>query len=243
MRNVHAHIHCRLMSQTQHRPLAVVFDLDGVLLDSGPCHSSAFEEVFRPFGIRDFDYTQYAGWKTASVIEDVLRGAGQAAGAQRIAELAAEKSRLAREKLIALNPVAPGCIPVLEQLSREYALALASSGSRASIALFLSANGCAHLFRSVLCGDDVRSAKPDPEIYRRTFDALHIAPLDAIVVEDAVAGIQAALAAGAGAVIGVEGTCAASQLMAAGATTVIHGIGEIPALLCDAYASAISTRN
>ncbi len=231
------------MSLTPHRPLAVVFDLDGVLLDSAPCHSGAFEEVFRPFGIQDFDYAQYAGWKTANVVEAVLRRAGHNPAPQLVLDLAAEKSRLAREKLVASNPVAPDCIPVLERLSREYTLALASSGSRASIALFLSANGCAHLFRSVLCGDDVSSAKPDPEIYRRAFDALHIAPLDAIVVEDAVAGIQAALAAGAGAVIGVEGTCAASQLMAAGANTVIHGIGEIPALLCDAYASAISTRN
>jgi len=243
VRNVHAHIHCRLMSQTQHRPLAVVFDLDGVLLDSGPCHSSAFEEVFRPFGIRDFDYTQYAGWKTASVIEDVLRGAGQAPGAQRIAELAAEKSRLAREKLIALNPVAPGCIPALEQLSREYALALASSGSQASIALFLASNGCAHLFRSVLCGDDVNCAKPHPEIYRRTFAALHIEPRDAMVVEDAVAGIQSARAAGAGSVIGVEGTCSAAQLAGAGASAVIRGVNELPGFLCDAYAGAVSTRN
>jgi len=237
VRNIDGHIHWRLMSVTQDRPLAVVFDLDGVLLDSAPCHNRAFEEVFRPFGISDFDYSRYAGWKTANVIEDVLRGAGRSPAPQLVSELAAEKSRLARVELLAANPIAPNCVPVLEELARDYALALASSGSRASIALFLSSNGCAHLFQSVLCGDDVRCAKPDPEIYLRTFAALDVAPQAAIVVEDAIAGIQAARAAGAGFVIGVEGTCPASQLTAAGAGWVIRGVSALPVFLCSSYAS------
>jgi beta-phosphoglucomutase len=231
------------MNAARRRPLAVVFDLDGVLIDSATCHSRAFEAVFRPFGIRDFDYGRYAGWKTANVIEDVLRKAGLEPAPQRIAELAAEKSRLAREKLLELNPVAPDTIHVLERLSREYRLGLASSGSRASIALFLASNACADLFQSVLCGDDVKNAKPHPEIYQRTFGALGIDPADALVIEDAVAGIQSAIAAGAGAVIGMEGTCPASQLTAAGASEVIRGVSDLPELLCDAYENAGSARN
>jgi HAD superfamily hydrolase (TIGR01509 family) len=229
------------MRAAQQRPLALVFDLDGVLLDSAPCHNRAFEEVFRPFGIRDFDYRQYAGRKTVNVIEEVLRRAGLEPGPQLISELAAEKSRLARDELRAANPVAPECIPVLTQLSREYALALASSGSRASIALFLAANRCAHLFRSVLGGDDVSCAKPHPEIYQRTFATLDVVPRAALVVEDAVAGIQAARAAGAGAVIGVEGTCSPAQLSAAGASGVIRGVSDLPRFLCEAYENAVST--
>jgi HAD superfamily hydrolase (TIGR01509 family) len=227
----------------QRRPLALVFDLDGVLLDSAPCHNRAFEEVFKPFGILDFDYRKYAGRKTADVIEEVLRGAGLEPAPQLISKLAAEKSRLAREELREANPVTPDCIPVLTQLSREYALALASSGSRASIELFLTSNRCAHLFRSVLCGDDVSCAKPHPEIYQRTFATLDIDPGAGLVVEDAVAGIQAARAAGAGAVIGIEGTCSASQLSTAGASEVIRGISDLPRFLCDAYDNAVSTEN
>lgn len=230
------------MHRAQPRPLAVVFDLDGVLLNSAPCHRYAFEEVFRPFGIRDFEYRQYAGWKTSNVIEAVLRSAGREPAPQMIAELAAEKSRLARETILESNPVAPDSILVLERLSKEYMLALASSGSRASIALFLSSNGCAHLFQSVLCGDDVSCSKPHPEIYQRTFAALNVTPGNAIVVEDAVAGIQAARAAGAGAVIGVEGTCAPPELTAAGASAVIRGVRELPEFLCDSYASPVSPK-
>jgi beta-phosphoglucomutase len=253
-RNAATHIHWRagprefapvnrLMIAAQRRPLAVVFDLDGVLLDSAPCHRRAFEEVFQPFDIRDFDYRDYAGWKTADVVKHVLQLAGHDADPLLVLELAAEKSRLARECLIEANPVAPGCVPVLERLSKEYPLALASSGSRASIALFLSGNNCAHLFQSVLCGDDVTSAKPDPEIYRRSFASLRVAPANAAVVEDAVAGIQAAHAAGAGTVIGMEGTCSASRLTEAGATAVVQRMLDLPALLCHSYESAVSTKN
>jgi len=230
-------------SAVQQRPLALVFDLDGVLLDSAPCHNRAFQKVFKPLGIRDFDYRRYAGWKTANVIEDVLRSAGLEPAAQLISELSAEKSRLAREELRAANPVVSECVPVLRILSRQYALALASSGSRASIALFLTFNRCEHLFQSVLCGDDVTWAKPHPEIYQRTFAKLDVDPGAALVIEDAVAGIQAARAAGAGAVVGVEGTCSVSQLSRAGANGVIRGVSDLPRFLCDTYENGVSTED
>jgi HAD superfamily hydrolase (TIGR01509 family) len=217
---------------------AVVFDLDGVLQDSSPCHRAAFEEVFQPLGLRNFDYPRYAGWRTADVVENVLREAALEAAPDLVREMARNKSRIAREKLAASNPVAPDCVAVLEELSRHYTLALASSGSRQSVDLFLTANRCARLFRSVLSGDDVERAKPDPEIYRRTFEALPIAPADALVVEDAPAGVLAARSAGAGAVIGFAGTSPAEQLTAAGADLVIRTLSELPTLLCAAYESA-----
>jgi beta-phosphoglucomutase len=225
-----------LQNTLTRRISAVVFDMDGVLLDSAPSHSQAFQEVLRPLGIHDFDYRQYAGCRTAEVIEIVLKSAGHDTESGRIAELAAEKSRLAREKIVENNPVDPDCITVLHLLSKEYLLGLASSGSRASVAAFLSSTGCAPVFKSVLCGDDVSQAKPHPEIYLRAFTELGVAPDAAMVVEDAVAGIEAARAAGAGVVIGVEGTCSAARLMEAGADRVISSVREL-------NESAISTKN
>jgi beta-phosphoglucomutase len=225
------------------RALAIVFDLDGVLLDSAPCHHAAFEEILQPLGIREFNYADYAGWRTAEVFETVLQKADIQFTAGWIAKLSAEKSRVAREKLAATNPIAPDCIAVLEELSLRCELALASSASRGSVDLFLTANGCAHLFRAVLCGADVQHAKPHPEIYERAFAALGVPPGDAVVVEDAVAGIAAARAAHAGTIIGVTGTCSASQLSAAGSTHVIHSLKELPDVLSPAYESANPIRN
>jgi beta-phosphoglucomutase len=223
-----------LQNTLTRRTCAVVFDMDGVLLDSAPSHDEAFQEVFRPLGIHDFDYRRYAGWKTVSVIETVLKGAGHETAPGQVAELAAEKSRLAREKINENNSVNPDSITVLRRLSKEYLLGLASSGSRASVAAFLSSTGSAPVFKSVLCGDDVSLAKPHPEIYVRAFAELGVAPHAAMVVEDAVAGIEAARAAGAGVVIGVEGTCSSAQLTEAGADRIVSSVSELPEFLCNA---------
>jgi beta-phosphoglucomutase len=216
------------------RTSAVVFDMDGVLLDSAPFHDQAFQEVFRPLGIHDFDYRRYAGWKTVDVIETVLKAAGHEIAPNRIAGLATEKSRLAREKIIENDSGNSDFISVLRHLSKEYLLGLASSGSRASVSAFLASTGSAPVFKSVLCGDDVSRAKPHPEIYLRAFAELGVAPAAAMVVEDAIAGIEAARAAGAGVVIGVEGTCSSARLTEAGADRVVCSVRELPEFLCNA---------
>ena len=134
-----------VMAPTRSGVRAVVFDLDGVLIDSAPCHRAAFEGVFRPFGIRDFRYSCYAGWRTEEVVEHVLRQAKCEVTPGLVSRVAREKSRLAREKLIATNPIAPGCLVALRRLSTRYVLAIASSGSRPSVESFLATNQCAGL--------------------------------------------------------------------------------------------------
>jgi beta-phosphoglucomutase len=228
------------MSIESFGPTAVVFDMDGVLIDSSACHRMAFEQVFEPFGILDFKYSRYAGWRTTEVVETVLREAAIEFTPGIVIDLARAKTRAARERLAATNPVAPDCVPVLKRLSREYALALASSGSRSSVDLFLTANNCGHLFKSVLCGDDVAYSKPHPEIYRRSFAALDVPPASAAVIEDAVAGIISAKTANAGVVIGVAGTCPGSELSAAGADCIAVNLVEIPGILKSIYDKAIS---
>lgn len=211
---------------------ALVFDMDGVLVNSAGCHREAFEEVFSLFGVRDFEYSRYAGWRTPEVIEAVLRPILADLSKDQVEDLARRKSHLARQKLIATNPVTEGCVPVLEALAAKYTLALASSGSRESVELFLATNQCSGLFRSVLCGNDVRQAKPDPEIYERTFRALEVSPAEGVVVEDAVSGIAAAKAAGTYVVIGLSGTSTEAELKAAGADHVAGSLYDLTALLC-----------
>jgi len=219
------------------RPLirSVVFDLDGVLVDSTCCHEAAFQEVFRPFGIGDFSYQEYAGCRTAEVVESVLRQREVAFTREVVHDLAQRKSKRARELLVETNPVYPDCIAVLRDLAARYTLALASSGSRETVYSFLKINDCAALFSSILTGEDVEQAKPHPEIYQRTFTALGTRPAEAVVVEDAISGILAAKAALAGAVVGVAGTVPARDLTAAGADHVCRVLSEIPVLLHAEY--------
>jgi HAD superfamily hydrolase (TIGR01509 family) len=208
----------------------IIFDLDGVLIDSSICHRDAFQAVFAPYGIRDFDYPTYAGQRTPDVVADVFRRAGITAGPDVIAQTAQEKSRLARQFLGEKEPLVEGCPDVLQLLAARYSLALATSGSRASVEMFLDLARCRPCFRSVLSGDDVARAKPDPEIYRRSAQALGIPPDRCLVLEDAVAGVEAACAAGA-TVIGLTGTCTAKALEQAGAAHIIHKLPELPELV------------
>lgn len=208
----------------------IIFDLDGVLIDSSVCHRDAFQAVFAPYGIHDFDYPTYAGKRTPDVIAEIFLRAGIAANPEVIAQTAQEKSRLARQFLGEKEPLVEGCPEILKQLAGRYSLALATSGSRPSLEMFLDLTDCRPLFRSILSGEDVAYAKPDPEIYRRSAEALGIPSIHCLVVEYSVAGVQAARAAGA-TVVGLAGTCRPDALKDAGAAYIIHRLPELPELL------------
>lgn len=208
----------------------IIFDLDGVLIHSSPSHRAAFEQVFLEYGIREFDYSRYAGWRTPEVIEHVFERNGREIDPAGIERLAAAKSSLAREMVERRRPLAPGCEDGLARLAAVYRLGLASSGSRPSVDAFLKLSGARSLFRAILTGNDVVNAKPAPEIYVRAAQQLGLPPGECLVVEDAVSGVQAARAAGA-CVAAMEGTCSAGDLLQAGADALLANLGELVSTL------------
>lgn len=206
---------------------AIAFDLDGVLWDSTECHARAFDQVLRAEGIDDFSYPQYAGMRTPEVFADVYRKWGRTLAPDQCARLSAAKSQLARELIESNPPIVPGCLGVLQNLGEDHLLALASSGSRESVALFLRLSGSAGCFSSVLSGNDVKDAKPAPEIYRRTAERLGIEPRRMLVVEDAPAGTQAGREAGA-VVIGISRNGGrTAELRASGALDVVEDLEQM----------------
>jgi HAD superfamily hydrolase (TIGR01509 family) len=209
----------------------IIFDLDGVLIQSADCHRAAFCKVLERFDIHDFEYAPYAGWRTAEVVEDVLRRHGQHVDPKQVAQAARDKSDLAREMLDRTKPIVPGAERALATLASRYPLALASSGSRPSIDAFLKVTGSASLFRSILSGSDVVRAKPDPEIYRRSAEQLGFSPGECLIIEDSVAGVAAARASGAVAVGVAPDGAVRRELLEAGATHVITSPCELPGLL------------
>lgn len=206
----------------------LVFDLDGVLILSRDAHRRAFKEVLGPFGVFQFDYDRYAGWRTLEVFRSVFAEKLEKPPAEQIiVECASRKSALARQFLASEEPVARDCVSVVRRLSRRYSLALASSGSHESVSAFLDRTGLHGSFRSVFSGDDVQFAKPNPEIFSRSIQVLGLQPENCAVIEDAVSGIEAALSAGATAIgIGDE-----SALSAAGASFVVSSLCDLEVLL------------
>lgn len=202
---------------------AVIFDLDGVLWQTSTLHARAYAAVFANHGLPPVAYEQIAGRRTDEVFAEILANL-RSDGAVSVQRLVEEK-RAAAQALFELEPPdVAAAIAAVHALPDRLALGIASSASRASVDRFLDVSGLGGRFGCALCGDDVAKAKPAPDLYEAAMVALGAkAP---VVVEDAIAGVLAARAAGAS-VIGMLGMYTKEELVAAGAMAVIRDLEEL----------------
>jgi beta-phosphoglucomutase len=205
---------------------AIIFDLDGVLMYSTPFHDRAYRETLEGFPILGFDYAEIAGMRTADALRKVFADRNLTISEHELAALAERKTARAHELILAANPVAPGCFDTLSQLAARHRLALASSASERTVEAFLQLSGARHLFGSIIWGSMVREAKPAPAIYLRAAAELGVLPGESLVIEDAVAGIQAGLRAGC-TVCGITSMHSAPELLAAGAHMTVERLQEL----------------
>jgi beta-phosphoglucomutase len=179
-------------------PGAVIFDMDGVLVDSEPLYDQATTLFLRDFGVEaDSAFYDRLRGLTLPAVWGSLKD--RYALPQPLAELAAESSRrldLFFAELPGLEPM-PGARELVAALRTEgVALAVASSSRRSRVELLLRRLGLEPAFAAVVSGDDVERGKPDPEIFLAAADRLDVAPARCAVLEDADRGVRAALAAG-----------------------------------------------
>ena len=174
---------------------AVLWDLDGVLVDSAPFHLRAWRELFaslgRGFGEADFRRT--FGLRNDAILRDLL-GELPPAEAER---LAARKEELYRQAARGNIAALPGALALLRSLrERGFRLGLVSSTPRANIDLILSSLGVSESFDVILGEEDVTRGKPDPEGFLLAAERLGVPPADCVVIEDAPAGVEAAKGGG-----------------------------------------------
>ena|SRR5579871_2743412 len=178
---------------------AVIFDLDGVLVDATEWHYEALNRALALFGYNISRYqhvTAYNGLPTRKKLEMLSVEKGFPRGLQAIVNKI--KQKYTREEILR------SCVPVFEkefmvhQLKRDgFKLACCSNSIRESVELMLRGSGIWELFDCVLSNEDVKQAKPDPEMYLTAFQRLGVKPEEAMVVEDAPHGIEAARRSGA----------------------------------------------
>jgi len=208
------------------QPDGIIFDLDGVLMNSSPIHADAYRQALSALPIGHFDYSRLAGLRTIDGIRLLLNGASILFSEEQIEALAAAKSRIALERIVAENPIVPGARGVLQALFQVHRLALGTSASVGSVNAFLDRNSIRPLFHCVVHSGDVSRAKPAPDIFAAAARGINLAPEQCLVVEDARAGIAAAKAAGAVA-CGIPSTCAANDLEQAGADCLIDRLEDL----------------
>ena len=206
----------------------VIFDMDGVLVDSGAAHLRAWQQLGTETGVPFSQelFRRTFGQRNANIIPQWL---GQVPP-QRFAELETRKESLYREFVrqgsVRVFRRIPELLIELGKLAAK--VAVASSGPRENVALLIDVIGAGSVIDASVASEDVREGKPHPEAFLTAAQRLGVAPAYCAVVEDSVHGIEAAKRAGMLAVAVLTST-AREQLTAAGADLVVNEVGDLQA--------------
>jgi HAD superfamily hydrolase (TIGR01509 family) len=174
---------------------AVVFDLDGVLLDSEQVWDEVREQLTRERGGRWHGNAQREMMGMSSIewshyMHDAL------GLAEPPKEISAEVVRRLEERYRNQLPLLAGAREAVERLAAHWPLGLASSSNRALIDLVLDVSGLARFFRVTVSSEEVARGKPAPDVYLEAARRLEVAPENCAAVEDSSNGLRSAKAAG-----------------------------------------------
>jgi beta-phosphoglucomutase len=183
---------------------ATLFDYNGVLANDETVHLAAFQDALAPLGVTlsEAEYWEkYLGFDDVGAFDAILRDAGRPADAPFIAALVEAKRPLYRARAEALLPLFPGAAELIRRRAAAGPVGIVSGALRDEIALGMVALGVGELIFSVVAAEDTRASKPDPHGYLLGIEALSaLIPREqaerALVIEDSLAGIEAAKAAG-----------------------------------------------
>jgi HAD superfamily hydrolase (TIGR01509 family) len=177
----------------------VICDMDGVLVATSPCHEQAYSELWGQLGITGPEYETIAGRKTREVVAEYT--AALSPSEEHILRWVARKQERARSLMEVVDLRFDDTIPFLNHVAaRGVPLALGTSASKDTTQSVLECQGLTEYFGSVVTADDVMAGKPAPDIYSRIVDRTGTRSAEVLIIEDSMAGVEAALAAQAFAV-------------------------------------------
>jgi beta-phosphoglucomutase len=181
-----------------HENKAVIWDVDGTLIDSSDAHWQSWRVIFGQEGYPDLDYPTFISWfgrRNDDILREHFGPDIPWETLERIAELKESHYRDGLRQQASL--LMPGVADWLERLSAGgWQLGIASSAANPNLEIIIEQAGWSERFGAVLGKDDVRIGKPDPEVFLTTAARLGVDPSRAIVVEDAAAGVLGAHRAG-----------------------------------------------
>jgi HAD superfamily hydrolase (TIGR01509 family) len=203
----------------------VIFDMDGVLVDSHAVHRQAWRRFFQTLG-REVSESELDfildGRKRADILRHFLGNCPD----PDLEEFGRRKDCIFRQMRLDVTPI-PGAVEVVRELHRKGAvLALATSASRTRARSTLVDLGLLECFQQVVTGEDVVWGKPDAAIYRLASARVGIDPANLLAVEDAVSGVRAAVGAGLRC-LGVASHETFDSLRAAGASHVVGNFEKV----------------
>lgn len=177
---------------------AVIFDMDGVLIDSEPLHYEVNRmTMLEKFGINlDYEYyKQYIGSTVMAMWRKIIKDFSiEGYTAEELFDL----SEIVKEKLVDEKgyPEVPGVVSFVKSISSKYKLAVASSSSLINIERNITKLGLTEDFHKLVSGLTVANPKPAPDVFLKAAKELLVKPEECIVIEDSCNGTKAAKAAG-----------------------------------------------
>jgi beta-phosphoglucomutase family hydrolase len=184
------------MTRSKGQAKAIIWDMDGVIADTGPYHFRAWREVFlkRGFELTQDSFKKNFGKRNDTIIRNTL---GDGISATEMGSISIDKEVIFRS--LAWNNLKP--LPGVKELMKAlgesgFKQALGSSAPLENIRLIISSLGIDDAFQGIVSGEEVTEGKPDPQGFLLAARKITVEPGDCVVIEDAVAGVTAAKRAG-----------------------------------------------
>ncbi|MDD5435481.1 MAG: HAD family phosphatase [Nitrospira sp.] len=212
---------------------AIIFDFDGIITDSEPVHLKMFQQVLSELNIsisRQEYYETYLGMDDKGCFTTVLKAHGLDASHEVVQALIDKKAKSMMEYLEKSVFIYPGVTDFVNKAKDRFRLAIASGALRHEIEYVLQMAGISSAFDLIVSAEDVMYGKPDPECFNKALErlndhsVLHLTPGECVVIEDSIAGIEGAIAAGMKC-IAVTNTYDSGRLTMAG--SIVKGLSEI----------------
>lgn len=185
---------------------ALIFDFDGVVMDSEPIHYEAFRQTVAPLGV-DFSWeaycADYLGFDDREGFVAILSDAGRTPDTYDLADLIAAKTQIVQHLLATSTDAIPGTVEMLRAANDAgIPVAICSGALRIEVEVACEALGILDRVRLIVGADDVERSKPDPESYRLALSRLgevlgqSLNPAACVAIEDSPVGLQSAIGAG-----------------------------------------------
>jgi beta-phosphoglucomutase len=210
-------------------PTAIIFDMDGVLIDSEPAHKLAKERAFARFGVilPEAIYEQYKGSTDETVMNEIVPTIpGLNVGAQ-------EMLRLKHQEFEAIEHLArpiAGAKDFVNWAKTKFRIALATSATPRNRQAALHLLGLTDSFDYIVDASGFSRPKPDPEVFHTALRGLNANPTDCIVIEDSLNGVLAGKAAGCR-VVAITTSFSEALLRNSGADDIVKNFRELRRLL------------
>ncbi len=175
-------------------PAAVIFDMDGVIIDSEPLYLKVNREVFRELGIpfTEEEYNSYVGLSNREMWESIIDKHRLNRAIDDLMSLQQQKDREI------LNSGEGKTVPHVKELLNELReegvpMAVASSSAMTIIEMILNQFSFRPYFQVLVSGEEMKRSKPAPDIFLHTAGLLNVAPSECVVIEDSANGVRAAV--------------------------------------------------